>query len=149
MPRILVSDEHGVYRTGLRRVLETEIPNVEVVEASSLSECFSRIRSDEFFDLVLMNLNLSDVRSLEALKSACESLRRAASQFFRIPIVVRGSLPAWLAASTGLSQNTSPITRLSALSRTFYRDASTYRGRSPRRRIKTPAAAARAQKHCP
>ena len=73
MPRILVSDEHGVYRTGLRRILEREIPNAEVVEASSLSESFSRIRSDEFFDLVLMNLNLSDVRSLEALKSACES----------------------------------------------------------------------------
>ena len=47
MPRILVSDEHGVYRTGLRMLVKTRIPDAEVMEASSPIEGFSRIRYDD------------------------------------------------------------------------------------------------------
>jgi DNA-binding NarL/FixJ family response regulator len=72
MPRILVFDEHSVYRTGLRSLMSAKIPCAEVTEASNPNEAFSHIR-DGAFDLVLMGVDPSSLGSLDSLKSAREA----------------------------------------------------------------------------
>lgn len=72
MARILISDGHSIYRTSLHTLVTKRVPRAEVVEACNHIECFSRIRYDEVFDLVLMHIDLPGLTSLKALKSACD-----------------------------------------------------------------------------
>ena len=72
MPRILVFDEHSVYRTGLCSLIGAEIPRAEVIEAGSLIQALSRIRNGAF-ELVLAGINLSSFGALDLLKAARES----------------------------------------------------------------------------
>jgi DNA-binding NarL/FixJ family response regulator len=67
--RILLADEPGVYRTGLRIFVRTRLPDTEVVETSDPVEGFFEVRRGEPFDLVLMGYNISGVSSLKALKT--------------------------------------------------------------------------------
>lgn len=93
MPRILVLDEQGVYRTGLRSVIGAKIPRAEVVEASSLIEALPQIRSGAF-DLVLVGTGLSDCQPLDFLKAACE-----ASPATRFAVVSSSDMRADILAS--------------------------------------------------
>jgi DNA-binding NarL/FixJ family response regulator len=72
MLRILVLDDHGVYRMGLCSLISAEIPRAEVIEASSLIEALPQIRSGSF-DLVLVGTGLSDCRLLDSLKATREA----------------------------------------------------------------------------
>jgi DNA-binding NarL/FixJ family response regulator len=71
MPRILVLDEHAVYRTGLREFIGAQIPRTEVIEASSLIQALTLIRNSAF-DLVLIGVALSSI-GLDSLKAARET----------------------------------------------------------------------------
>jgi DNA-binding NarL/FixJ family response regulator len=70
MPRILVLDEHTVYRTGLCSLICARVPCVEVIEANSLVQGLSQLRNS-IFDLVLVGL--SSFGPLNPLKAACEA----------------------------------------------------------------------------
>ena len=72
MPRILVLDEQAVYRTGLRELIGAKVPCAEVIEASSLIQALSQIRSGTF-DLVLVGVDLSSFGPLDSLKAAREA----------------------------------------------------------------------------
>jgi DNA-binding NarL/FixJ family response regulator len=71
MPRILVLDEHAVYRTGLREFIGTQIPRAEVIEANSLIQALTLIRNGAF-ELVLIGVDLSSI-GLDSLKAARET----------------------------------------------------------------------------
>jgi DNA-binding NarL/FixJ family response regulator len=71
MARILVIDEHSVYRTGLRELISAETPRAEVIEASSLIQGLTQLRSSTF-DLALVGVDLSSFGSLDPLKIARE-----------------------------------------------------------------------------
>ena len=58
MSRILVLDEHSVYRTGLCHFLRSELPRDEVFDASNLNEALPEIRN-RIFDLVLVGFDQS------------------------------------------------------------------------------------------
>ena len=72
MPRILVLDEHTVYRTGLRSLICAKVPCTEVIEASSLVQALSQLRNSSF-DLVLVGVDLSSFGALNPLKAAGEA----------------------------------------------------------------------------
>ena len=72
MPRILVLDEQAVYRTGLRELIDSKVPCAEVIEASSLLQALSQLRSSTF-DLVLVGVDLSSFGPLDSLKAAREA----------------------------------------------------------------------------
>jgi DNA-binding NarL/FixJ family response regulator len=63
---ILVVDEHSVYRSGLRDVLEVNFKQSRVVEASNL-EC---VDADAHFDLILIDTGCLTHRSLDVLADA-------------------------------------------------------------------------------
>jgi DNA-binding NarL/FixJ family response regulator len=72
MPRILIADDHGLYRKGLRSTLEAALPNLEVSEADSLDAALIAIDTDGSLDLVLIDLNMPGLVSYESLREARE-----------------------------------------------------------------------------
>ena len=71
MPRFLVCDGQSVYRTGLRSLINAEMPWAEVIEASNLSEALAQIRASAF-DLVLVGTDPSGLEQFDSLKAARE-----------------------------------------------------------------------------
>ena len=73
MPRILVLDEHTVYRTGLRSLICARVPCAEVLEATSQVQALSQLRTFAF-DLVLVGVDVypTSRRSIP-LKAASEA----------------------------------------------------------------------------
>jgi DNA-binding NarL/FixJ family response regulator len=66
MPRILIFDKHGVYRSGLRCLIGETIASAEVMEAADFNEASFQIRTG-CFDLVLVGMGRSDLGSLDFL----------------------------------------------------------------------------------
>jgi DNA-binding NarL/FixJ family response regulator len=60
---ILVVDDHGVYRAGLRGIIQARLPFSRVVEAPKLSS----VRSNGFFDLILIDSGSLSYESLDLL----------------------------------------------------------------------------------
>jgi DNA-binding NarL/FixJ family response regulator len=58
MVRILVADEHALYRTGLRVVLQAALPEAEFLEATDLDSLMHNLQADEHIHLALVSLNL-------------------------------------------------------------------------------------------
>ena len=58
MPRILIADDHGLYRKGLRSALELALPHSEIVEADGCDRAMEHLEDDGSFDLALLDLNM-------------------------------------------------------------------------------------------
>ena len=64
--RVLLADDHGLVRAGIRTLLE-KIPNVQVVdEAASGREALEMVKT-QLPNLVLMDIAMADLNGLEAL----------------------------------------------------------------------------------
>ncbi len=66
MSVILLIDEHGVYRSGLRELIETKIERATVFEASEAE----RFATNHCYDLILVDSGCLNFRVLELLKEA-------------------------------------------------------------------------------
>ena len=80
MLRILLADDHAMFRSGLRRILEAEFAGASVGEAATLPELLARIERDPW-DVLLLDISMAGQNSLGALPSIKE--RRPA-----LPVVV-------------------------------------------------------------
>lgn len=81
-PRILLIDDHAMFRSGLRMVLNTGMPGAEIFEASSLHDAMDS--APEKMDVVLLDIKLNGLNGLEGIAL----LKRKWSQ---IPILVLSS----------------------------------------------------------
>ena len=64
-PRILLIDDHSLFRCGLRMVLGAAIPGLEVTEAASLEEAMRSAMADPA--LVLLDIQLHGLNGLEGI----------------------------------------------------------------------------------
>lgn len=64
-PRILLIDDHAMFRSGLRMVLNSGMPGTEIFEASSLSEALDGAPNK--VDVVLLDINLNGLNGLEGI----------------------------------------------------------------------------------
>lgn len=64
--QILLIDDHAMFRTGLRVVLETQVEGAQVAEAESLA---ATLEMDLIPDLILLDIQLSGLSGLDAIKS--------------------------------------------------------------------------------
>ncbi|MFA5824607.1 MAG: response regulator transcription factor [Gallionellaceae bacterium] len=64
-PRILLIDDHAMFRSGLRMVLNTGMPGTEIFEASSLGGAIDG--APDKVDLVLLDINLNGLNGLEGI----------------------------------------------------------------------------------
>jgi DNA-binding NarL/FixJ family response regulator len=96
MARILVLDEHAVYRRGLCELIRAQMPQAQVLAAKSLIEALPQIRNGGF-DLVLLGLDLSTSETVDTLKIVREA--SAATRFaITSASVTRRNILATLAA---------------------------------------------------
>jgi len=65
--RILIADDHPVFRFGLRALLQTE-PGAEVVGEATTGEEAVALTAELKPDIVLMDLNMPDVNGIEATR---------------------------------------------------------------------------------
>jgi DNA-binding NarL/FixJ family response regulator len=65
--RILLVDDHVLFREGVALLLRPLLPDAEVLEAGSIDEAFDRASSVPRLDLVLMDLGLPGVSGLEGI----------------------------------------------------------------------------------
>ena len=68
MERVLIIDDHPLVRDGLRSVIAISFDNIEILEAASLAEAVALLEKQDNFDLILLDLNIPDVRRLDGLK---------------------------------------------------------------------------------
>lgn len=63
--RLLLIDDHAMFRTGLRMVLDTGIPEIEIFEAAS-TDAAMQSAPDEL-DVVLLDIKLTGLNGLESI----------------------------------------------------------------------------------
>jgi DNA-binding NarL/FixJ family response regulator len=75
--KVLIADEHYIAREGLKLCLQTIQRNITVLEADTLEAAVSLCRSGPEFDLVLLDLGMSEASGavLGAFLSACPQQR--------------------------------------------------------------------------
>jgi DNA-binding NarL/FixJ family response regulator len=84
--RLLLVDDHPVFRQGVRRVLTEALPDVLIEEADEGAGALARMRAHAA-DLVLLDVTLPGADGLEVLKG----LR---AEFPRVPVLVVSMHPA-------------------------------------------------------
>jgi DNA-binding NarL/FixJ family response regulator len=94
MPRILIFDEHGVYRLGLALTLRSAIPGSEVFEADSIETALSMLQADPAIDVALLDI---EVYPLEA-PALLDEITRLAPQTRLVLLIPWNSPDAVLAA---------------------------------------------------
>jgi DNA-binding NarL/FixJ family response regulator len=79
--RILIVDDHPLFREALRHALSTGTSHLEISEADSLNALTAQLANDDSCDLVLLDLRMPGVQGLSGLIY----LR---SQYPNIPVVI-------------------------------------------------------------
>lgn len=64
--RIFLADDHALFRSGLRRILEEEFAGATIEEASSGSETLNMLRQHRA-DILILDIAMSDTNSLHIL----------------------------------------------------------------------------------
>ncbi|GAO01854.1 response regulator transcription factor [Anaeromyxobacter sp. PSR-1] len=80
MLRILLADDHAMFRSGLRRILEAEFPGASVGEAATIAELQERLGA-QAWDVLLLDISMAGQNSLNALPPLKE-------RHPRLPVVV-------------------------------------------------------------
>lgn len=68
LEHVLIVDDHGLIRDGLRAVLESSFPGCTIAEAASFAEALDRLAAMPDPDIVLLDLNIPDVSRFSALE---------------------------------------------------------------------------------
>ena len=78
MVRILIADDHGLFRQGLRTFLQDSVAGAEVVEAEGLDSALEALGRDQPFDLVVTDLRMPGMdgpQSLSAFREAFPAVK--------------------------------------------------------------------------
>lgn len=65
--KILIADDHPLFRDALRHALIGAFPAIEIIEAGTIEEMGARIEADAEIDLVLLDLAMPGVRGYSGL----------------------------------------------------------------------------------
>jgi DNA-binding NarL/FixJ family response regulator len=67
--KILIADDHPLYRDALRHIVEASFPGVAVTESSSQSQVLDAVIDDDSFDLILLDLGIPGASNVSCLKA--------------------------------------------------------------------------------
>jgi two-component system, NarL family, invasion response regulator UvrY len=80
MLRILLADDHAMFRSGLRRILEAELPGASVGEVATTAELLEKVGQGAW-DVLLLDISMAGQNSLNVLPTVRE-------RHPRLPVVV-------------------------------------------------------------
>ena len=66
--KILIVDDHAIFRAGLRKLLSEELPVECIAEAGDSASALAELR-DKNWDILLLDINLPDRSGIDVLKS--------------------------------------------------------------------------------
>lgn len=78
MTRILVADEHALYRVGLRMVIQDAVDDAEIIEADSFDSVMNTLMHSDQIELALISLNIAGFKgpgTIRDLKRVSSSTR--------------------------------------------------------------------------
>jgi DNA-binding NarL/FixJ family response regulator len=67
MQRILIIDDHPIFRHAMVTILGKKFPDSQTIETNSLSEALEVLEADSAFDLVMLDLNMPETCGLNGL----------------------------------------------------------------------------------
>ncbi|MAI38736.1 MULTISPECIES: response regulator transcription factor [unclassified Alteromonas] len=67
MYKVLIIDDHPIFRHAMVTILGKKFPGSEAVEASSIDEAIKALEQDAAFDLVMLDLNMPETCGLNGL----------------------------------------------------------------------------------
>ncbi|AIF99969.1 response regulator [Alteromonas australica] len=67
MQRILIIDDHPIFRHAMVTILGKKFPDSQTLEANSLPEALELLEADAAFDLVMLDLNMPETCGLNGL----------------------------------------------------------------------------------
>ncbi|MEM8973277.1 MAG: response regulator transcription factor, partial [Pseudomonadota bacterium] len=67
MPRLIIVDDHPLFRNAAAGVLESQFGPCQIVQVGSFAELEEWLISDKGFDLILLDINLPDMTGLFGL----------------------------------------------------------------------------------
>lgn len=65
--RVLIADDHPLFREALRNIVELTFPDVECVDTCDVAETMAAVRDDASFDLILLDLFLPGAEGYSCL----------------------------------------------------------------------------------
>lgn len=69
MYKILVADDHPLFREAIQSVIASAYPDAEILETESLDEALIMAQADDDLDLILLDLNMPGMNGLNGLIS--------------------------------------------------------------------------------
>ena len=79
--RILIADDHALFRGGLALLVQSVEENVEVLEANGLEDVVSILSNDNEIDLLLLDLTMPGMEGIQSVQEIC-------NKWPEIPIIV-------------------------------------------------------------
>lgn len=70
--RILIADDHSIFREGLRQIIKSILPSAKTDEASTGMEALKKIRKNKY-SLVTLDISMPDINGLSVLQSMKDS----------------------------------------------------------------------------
>ena len=67
LTRFLIIDDHPLFREALHSALQMAYPDIETVEARSMTEALQLLSANDQFDLALLDLSMPDVHGFDGL----------------------------------------------------------------------------------
>lgn len=68
--RVLIADDHSLFREGCKLLLQDLDPDIEVFEAGDFGEVQKKLENHEDFDLILLDLRMPGMGEVEGVKRA-------------------------------------------------------------------------------
>ena len=92
MTRILVADDHPLFREALSGALEPYFENAQIIQAGSLDDAMAKLNEFDGVQLILLDLNMPGGEYLTALSRCVSNIRIFLLVLFRAAILLRLSL---------------------------------------------------------
>ncbi len=80
MRRILIADDHGIVRRGLKEILLEEFPRAEISEVADGNELLRAARSEKW-DIIISDISMPG-------KSGLETLKLLKTEFPKVPVLI-------------------------------------------------------------
>jgi DNA-binding NarL/FixJ family response regulator len=71
--RVLIADDHPLYRDALRAIVPQACPGADLIEAACQEDVLREVTSDAAFDLIVLDLNLPGVVGFSCLQQVRET----------------------------------------------------------------------------